>query len=249
MFSKAVLEFESEPEQRFKELSTSTEFEDITKGRKGAILVDYRDELVPIVRTTTKYSKPVQKFLPIHYDIIDRIKNSFSLDTNFNNAMIEIYDSRYHKMGFHTDQSLDLEEDSYICLYSCYKYHKPEDTRKLKIKNKLNGEFSEVMLDQDSAVLFSTSVNKVHQHKIVLEPYNDSTNEWLGITFRLSKTFIRFEDDLPYIFPTDRILKMANEEERINLYRSKKAENNGTDYKYPDIDYTISESDLMPISR
>lgn len=34
--------------------------------------------------------------------------------------MIEIYDSKYRKIKFHTDQAFDLVEDSHICIFSCY---------------------------------------------------------------------------------------------------------------------------------
>ena len=50
--------------------------------------------------------------------------------------MIEIYDSKYCKMGFHTDQSLDLQENSYIGIFSCYNDPTTKDLRKLKVKNK-----------------------------------------------------------------------------------------------------------------
>ena len=115
----------------FNSLIECVNFEDICKGRKAAILVDPLNETIPIIRTTTCYKNPAQKFTETQYKLITIIKNAIQtlLDENknehthtidFNNAMIEIYDNTYHKMGFHTDQSLDLKENSYICLFSCY---------------------------------------------------------------------------------------------------------------------------------
>jgi hypothetical protein len=116
----------------FSSLTDSIKFEDICKGRKGAILIDCKDDEIPIIRTTTNYSEPAQHFTDPQYILIKIIKNVIKASLNdnefydneftidFNNAMIEVYDNVYHKMGFHTDQSLDLQEDSYICLFSCY---------------------------------------------------------------------------------------------------------------------------------
>ena len=78
MFTKINLDNKT---NLFPELLSITEFEDITKGRKGAILVDNRKDLIPLVRTTTKYIKPVQKFKQIHYNIMEKIRKK----TNLNN--------------------------------------------------------------------------------------------------------------------------------------------------------------------
>jgi hypothetical protein len=116
MFNKKVLNFDI---NLFNQLSESVIFEEIIDGRKGAILVDKKDELIPLVRSTTVYNRPAQIFSKIHYDILEKIKNETNLD--FNNALIELYDSRYCTMGYHSDQALDLADDSYICLFSCLK--------------------------------------------------------------------------------------------------------------------------------
>ena len=121
MFKKIKLDISS---NIFEEFSKSIDFENIINGRKGTILVNNINNLIPIVRTTTMYNKPVQTFLPIHYDIINKIKNKigdindkikkenidkselFNIeikDIEFNNALLEIYDSKYRKMTFHTD--------------------------------------------------------------------------------------------------------------------------------------------------
>ncbi len=73
MFSKYTLDF---PTNLFDQLSSSTKFEDITKGRVGANLVDYKNNLIPLVRPTSVYHVPAQKFLPIHHHIIDNIRKT-----------------------------------------------------------------------------------------------------------------------------------------------------------------------------
>ena len=148
----------------FKKLSQNIEFEEIVLGRTGAILVN--DKLnIPLIRTTTQYKMPAQKFLPIHQDIISEINKQFSYKITFNNALTEIYDSRYIKMGYHSDQSLDLDDNSYIGLFSCY--DDPTYIRKLLIKEKSTGICSEILLEHNSVVLFSTTTNRNFLHKII----------------------------------------------------------------------------------
>ena len=88
MFIKHMLDYKT---NLYDELSKTTEFEDICKGRVGAVLVGPVDGLIPIVRTTTLYKKPAQQFLPIHYDIIQKIKSTLDYPVEFNNALIEFF--------------------------------------------------------------------------------------------------------------------------------------------------------------
>lgn len=231
----------------FNELSESIEFENITKGREGAILVDCLNDLVPIIRTTTKYEKPAQNFLPIHRKIIEEIKKESNCEfLEFNNAMIEIYDSRYRKMGYHTDQSLDLAEDSWIAIFSCYSDPDTKNLRTLKIKQKNSEkEFSEI-LENNSVLLFSTSTNNKHLHKIVLDDFTEKDTKWLGLTLRLSKTYVKFIDNIPSI--NSEILTIANETEKKEFYKHKNLENAYIGYDYPEVNYTISISDTLPIN-
>jgi len=105
----------------FESLKKSALFEDIALGRKGGVLVSSENNIIPIVRTTTKYIKPAKKFSKIHHELIANIKTAACIPKmEFNNALIEIYDHQYRKMGYHSDQNTDLEKDSYICLFSCY---------------------------------------------------------------------------------------------------------------------------------
>lgn len=251
MFTKLIL---NKNTRIFNELIDPIKFENIGKGRKGTVLVSVNCEnnTVPIIRTTTKYNEAAQRFSSVHYDIIDEIKNEFKNmkgieNIEFNNALTEIYDPSYRKMGFHTDQSLDLAKDSYICLFSCYK-NTPvsKDLRKLIIKNKTTNNISEILLENNSAVLFSTSSNHKHLHKIVLDT-NGSNNIWMGMTFRMSNTFIKFIDEIPYFNSSNKALQMATPQEKNAFYKHKGNENSNDNYIYPEINYTISISDMLVV--
>lgn len=260
MFAKYFLDLHS---NIFDELSTSVEFENITNGRDGAILIDSNNiggtNLIPLARSTTIYKKPAQHFLPIHHNIIKKINETVGENNNFNNAMIEIYDNNYRSMKFHSDQSLDLAEDSYICLYSCYSQDilqsENNNARKLKVKSKDSDEQFEFTLDNNSIILFSLSTNSKYLHKIVLDAMNTGTmsnNKWLGITFRLSKTFIHFVNELPYFYSKNSMddlqqLTLVTDIEKKEFYKCRSLENLHNDYTYPNITYTISISDTLSI--
>ena len=254
MFTKYILKL---PETIiFENITETINFENITNGRDGAILIDYNytDNIVtaiPLVRSTTKYKNPAQKFLPIHYNIIDNIKKTTQIENlEFNNALIEIYDNNYRSMGFHSDQAQDLADNSYICLYSCYDYSNSDsDTntnlRKLKINNKLDSTSTDIILENNSIVIFSLDANQKNLHKIILDSITDN-NKWCGITFRMSKTFIKFQNNSqPYFVSNNKSLHMANDIEKKEFYKHRNKENNTINYVYPELDYTISESDLL----
>lgn len=245
----------------FPEISKSVDFEDVTKGRKGNHLVDMGEKGVPIVRTTTKYNKPAPLFSAIHHTIIESIKQEVgnhneiqSTSLYFNNALIEIYDRDYTKMKYHSDQCLDLGDNSYIALFSCYE--QPHDVseevlRKLKVKSKTTEEEFEFTLENNSVILFSLSTNAKFQHKIVLEAVKgakpkQSDNRWLGITFRQSKTFIHFKDNVPY-FSNGTLLVLADEAQSKEFYHLRTQENKSINFIYPNIAYTLSVGDtIMP---
>lgn len=243
MFLQSTLTFD---QNIFDNLAKSANFEHISKGRYGAVLVDSIDNQIPIVRTTTLYQNRATNFLPIHYQIMDQIKSKFhDLHLQFNNALIEIYDDNYRTMGSHSDQALDLADDSYICLFSCY--DQPTTLRTLNVNNKLSKTTTNVSLGNYSVVVFSTLANREHLHKIILES-ETSNNRWLGITFRLSKTYIKFINETPYFTATNTRLELANESQRKEFYRHRRFENENIGYNYPEIPYTLSISDTLPLA-
>lgn len=243
----------------FHELSSSIDFEEVGKGRKGNHLVKIVEKGIPLVRTTSKYDKPSHRFSNLHdlisNSIVNLAKNEEELEKasiSFNNALIEIYDKSYFKMKYHSDQALDLDVDSYVALFSCYE--RPEEIsnvflRKLKIKNKMTNEEHEFLLENNSVILFSLATNSKYQHKIVLDASSNKKdllrdNKWLGITFRKSKTFIQIKDNLPY-FLNGKELKLADENQQQEFYKLRGQENKSMDFKYPRIDYTLSKSDTL----
>jgi len=228
----------------FSQLTKDLQFEQLCKGRQGCNLYNPIMGFISIVRTTTEYQNPSQKFRLIHYQLMESIKQFKNVD--FNNALTEIYTSQSRKMKFHTDQTLDLLENSWICLYSCYEQIPENQTdlgnlRSLIIQEKGTDVLTKIPLYHNSIVMFSVATNKRYLHKIISEmPIN---NKWLGITFRMSKTLIEIIDEIPYFAPTFPHLvrlRLATEEERKEFMKYKGAENLMTDFSYPTIDYTLN---------
>ncbi|MYS85354.1 alpha-ketoglutarate-dependent dioxygenase AlkB [Embleya scabrispora] len=239
----------STEENLFAELSASARLEDIGKGRRGATLTKI-DEAggVPLVRTTTRYSRPTQHFRAVHERLAQQIQERAALPVGFNNALIESYTNAYTTMGSHSDQALDLAHESFIAVFSCYQHPEASPPRKLIFESKgSGGEKFEIPLAHNSIVVFSVDSNRRLRHKIVLETPAVRTvdNQWLGVTFRTSKTFVRFRDGYVYL-PQGARLMSADDEQRHEFYQLRRRENNETDFIYPLLTYTISESDLMP---
>ncbi|UQW99350.1 alpha-ketoglutarate-dependent dioxygenase AlkB [Streptomyces sp. RerS4] len=235
-------------ENLFAELSASTRFEDVGKGRRGATIarVDEKDG-VPLVRTTTRYGSPTQRFRAVHERLAQQIQERTALSVGFNNALIEIYTNAYRTMGSHSDQALDLAPDSYIAVFSCYRSPEASPQRRLIFESKESGgEKFEIPLAHNSIVAFSVDSNRRLRHKIVADAsVRLADNEWLGVTFRTSKTFVRFRDGHAYL-PQGARLTPADDEQKREFYRLRRRENDETDFAYPLLSYTISESDLIP---
>jgi hypothetical protein len=211
MFTKIVLDL---PHNVHHELAASAPFEDITKGRKGAILISDGDH-IPLIRSTTNYINPPQPFLPIHRAIIGQIQKHVCCE--FNNAMIEIYTPEYRKMGYHSDLALDLAPHSHIAIFSCYAIFWCTP-RKLFVVDKKEGAAGAapavIIMEHNSVIVFSTETNCATRHKIVLDSMRHPA-DWLGITFRLSKTFIRFVNEIPYFAgedPAKQLILVAGED-------------------------------------
>lgn len=225
----------------FDALLASVRFDDVTKGRRGTVLVKVDDTgAVPIVRTTTPYSSPAQRFGVLHDQLAEEIQRVTSHELN--NALIEHYTNAYSTMKRHSDQALDLADDSSIAVYSCYR-DPSKPSRRLVVKPKDDGPAFDIPLLHGSVVAFSVETNRRFTHTIALTA-NAPDNDWLGITFRTSKTFVRFVDGSPRV--TDVPLALATEEQRRELFQLRRRENDETDFRYPPIAYTISESDLRP---
>jgi hypothetical protein len=234
----------SVPENLFAELMSSVKFESVGKGRLGTVLVRVDEARgVPIVRTTAKYTTPARRFQPLHSQLAAQIKRLTSLQFDFNNALIESYSNAYTTMGFHSDLALDLQGGSSIAVFSCYKYpEKPAATasRKLVIESKEpNGGVFEVPLVHNSVVVFSVDTNKRFKHKIVLEPsaHPDRDQQWLGITFRQSKTFVQYRgdgdsDDGAACFEDETPMTLASDEQQQAFFKLRRRENEEAEFIY-----------------
>ncbi|WP_331772361.1 hypothetical protein OG948_53545 (plasmid) [Embleya sp. NBC_00888] len=232
----------------FAELSASARLEDVGKGRRGAALTRIDETRgVPLVRTTTRYSSPAQRFRAVHERLAQRVQEGAALSVGFNNALIESYTNAYTTMGSHSDQALDLADESFIAVFSCYEHPEASPPRKLIFESKRSGdERFEIPLAHNSIVAFSVDSNRRLRHKIVLDTpaVRTADNQWLGVTFRTSKTFVRFRDGHAYL-PQGARLTSADDEQRREFYRLRRRENDETDFIYPPLTYTVSESDLM----
>lgn len=202
---------------------------------------------VPLVRTTTRYSSPAQRFRTVHERLAQQIQERAEIPVGFNNALTESYTNAYTTMGSHSDQALDLADESFIAVFSCYQHPEAGPPRKLIFESKGSGaEKFEIPLAHNSVVAFSVDSNRRLKHKIVLDaPDRAAENQWLGVTFRTSKTFVRFRGGHAHL-PQGVRLVSADDEQRREFYQLRRRENNETDFVYPLLTYTISESDLMP---
>ena len=105
----------------------------------------------------------------------------------------------------------------------------------------------ELPLCQGSVVAFTLDTNRQFTHAIALSA-GARENDWLGITFRTSQTFVRFVEGHARLANGAR-LTIADEEQRRELFHLRRRENAETSFTYPPITYTISESDLIAPSE
>lgn len=240
----------------FGDAAACVAFESVGKGRLGAVATRIEHGVVPLVRTTTRYTQPAQDFGPLLARLAREIQECAGLKCGFNNALIERYSSAYTRMGMHSDQATDLADGSDIAIVSLYRY--PESTqgvRTLLVESKQSADRFELVLAHASVVVFSLETNARFRHSIVLrrsgaarskgQGPRDDGNDWLGITFRTSKTFVRFSSNGP-CFVDGSPLTLANEEQRREFLELRRRENLEGEFRYSPIPYTISESDLLP---
>ncbi|GAB2504634.1 2OG-Fe(II) oxygenase family protein [Nocardiopsis aegyptia] len=234
-------------EDLFAELSASVRWEDVGKGRRGAVLtrIDAAGG-VPLVRTTARYLNPAQPFRTVHERLARQVQERAAIPVGFNNALVESYTNAYRTMGSHSDQALDLADESFIAVFSCYR-HPEAIPRKLIFESKdPDAEGFEIPLAHNSIVAFSVASNRRLKHRIVLDsPARASDNMWLGVTFRTSKTLLRFRDGHAYL-PQGVRLTSADDDQKREFYQLRRRENNESDFAHPPLTYTVSESDLMP---
>ena len=226
---------------------------------RGASQVLVRNEVtgdVPIVTTTNTAPRVLLPTLTLHWPITSETfsKNGLLVVNQFNNAIIECYDKHYTTMGFHSDQALDLDENTCIALYSCYQHPNQRNSlRKLVVESKTDPEETfDIPMLHNSVILFTAATNRHYRHKIVLDSrtVGKGENEWLGLTLRTSKTFVSYKDDVAMLANGGKPLVLGSTEQCLDFYKIRKQENEQIDFQYPggedEITFTISPSDLMP---
>jgi hypothetical protein len=228
----------------YTELHDAVRFEELGKGRRGAVIVA-TDTIrgTPIVRTTTTYACPAQVFRPVHTSLVAEVRACASLAGAFNNALVEVYTNAYSRMGAHSDQAQDLDDAGEIALFSCYE-HPDGPRRRLLVEPKSGGPAFAIPLTHHSVVVFSADTNRRFRHRIVLDVANGPDNRWLGVTFRTSKTFVHVRDGVPW-FTDGTQLTLATEEERGELLRLRRRENDEDAFVWPLLTYTLSGSDRV----
>ncbi len=230
-------------DRAFEQLAAAVPLEDVAKGRRGAVLVGDDARGVPIVRTTTPYRSPARPFRDAHAQLARELRARGALPHDFNNALVEHYTSACATMKGHSDQALDLAEGSSIAV--CSFYREPQrPSRRLLVKPKGPGDAFEVPLEHGSAVVFSLDTNRAFTHAIALRR-GAPDNDWLGFTFRTSKTFVRFVDGHPTL-PTGERLTLADEAQRRAFFQLRRRENDEAEFTWPPLAYTLSESDRVP---
>ncbi|MET9351010.1 hypothetical protein [Streptomyces termitum] len=232
----------------YAELAAAVRWEDVGRGRRGAVLTrPDATGAVPLVRTTTRYGTPAQRFRPVHERLARRVRAAAHLPADFDNALAERYTDAYATMGAHSDQAQDLAEGSYIAVFSCYENPDAPAGRKLLFEPKdTAGEPFELPLPHHGVVAFPLTANRLLRHRIVLDKRaGTEDNPWLGITFRTSRTRLRYVPGGP-LLPDGTRLVLADEDQRQELYALRRRENRETSFTYPPLPHTLSESDLLP---
>lgn len=244
------------PTNLFPHLLPTVAFEEISPGRRAAVLVHASEYGTPIVRSTTKMKAPAQIFQPFHHGLAGDIVKAASLNMPLNNTRVELFNNQYAEMVFHSEQCQDLAKGSHIVLFSCYE-NPNVISRKLVVESKIPGEGGfEIPLAQNSVVVWSLETNSRFRHKIVLDKSQGDPQEnvWMGFTFRTSGTIIQYQqeegDSSPrgYFIDSGMPLVLLDGDLAVSpIYKLRKMENAATEFKYPDcLNSTISPSDLKP---
>ena len=238
----------------------------IAESSDAASTVSAASVAIPLVRSTTAYATAAQHFPEAHKYLLQNIRdcigdaegiNGFDARLDFNNALQEQYTARYRTMGMHTDQALDLRDDSFICLFSTYS--NPEvaacDLRQLVVKNKTTGTEQRIVLVHGSLVWFSVRTNAQYWHQIVpiaaTAKGTEADTVWLGITFRCSKRALTLDNKGAALLEDGQQLVLLTDKERKSEYfKERRAENTAVgafEYSAFAMHSTISPSDLLPV--
>jgi len=248
-FTTITVDLGAPPAAAFQQLLAAVRFEAVAPGRHGLHLTRPGPRGVPIVRTTTRYRHSSQPFAPVHEALIQRIHAAApTCRSPFNHALTELYEPQYRKMGYHSDQALDLDPESWIAVVSCYERDIASGApglRQLMVKSKNTADRFTLPMAHGSVVLFSVATNARFSHKIVLPSPSPNAPRWIGLTLRCSKTFLNWRDGVAQ-FADGTPLTLADETQRRTFFQMRGAENRDSNFVYPPVPFTLSEGDLLP---
>jgi hypothetical protein len=242
----------------YSDLLQDLDLETIRDGRQQTTLVCLTPTgLVPLVRSTTSCKYPAQPIKPVHAQLMAEILSQLELagvSTSFNHIMLERYSSDYRKMRYHSDQALDLAEDSYIAIFSRYPVPPfPGRELQLVIRTKANPQYEQIIpLTDRSLIYFSVADNRLYQHKLVLKSDQQLAvpdQPWLGLTMRCARTLLRFINEIPYFTDQQAMLVLATPTQAKECLSYRHAENTKTDFRYPILTYTLSVGDTLDPSQ
>ena len=245
------IQFDLETDVTFDQINNSQKFPTLGKGRKGFIVYFPNSGKIPLIRSSTEYSSYESN--SVIETLLDNInKQTFfqnsrdgNIDSIFNNLMIEKYDRRYKTMGWHSDCYVDLEKGSNIGILSFYS-NPGRPNRILEFYNKTTGEPGpKILLKDKSMFLLTYQINLLYNHRIVAS--SDEDNEWIGVTLRKSKTYIKLEESIPKILiPNDewKNLRLATFEDTKEFIKHKGRENINIEEQTANFDFVLFQSDL-----
>lgn len=163
---KYIGRFINSPEELFRLLKEKVEWDNRMTSRKTASF--------GVAYNYSQISYPQTAFIPELINIINRIDEE--LDFEPNNCLINYYLDGSAKMGFHSDQTDILEDDTGIAIVSV------GETRTLRFRNiKAKAEVMDFELPSGSLIYMTQEVQNVWQHAI---PASSSSAGRMSLTFR-----------------------------------------------------------------
>jgi alkylated DNA repair dioxygenase AlkB len=167
-----IEEFISAPEELFKLLKDNVEWDENMSNRKTASFG------VPYNYSQITY--PYTKFIPELTNIVNRIEHEFDFEPN--NCLINYYLDGNSKMGFHSDQTDMLDDNTGIAIISI------GETRTLRFRNiSEKKEKVDFELPSGSLLYMTQMIQKVWQHSI---PVSGVMGGRMSLTFRRIKHLI-----------------------------------------------------------
>lgn len=161
--------FVSNPEKLFRYLEETVVWDERMSARKTASFGE--------AYNYSQMSYPYQEFLPELNVLISEIEKNIGFEPN--NCLINYYLNGRSKMGFHSDQTDILVEETGVVIVSI------GETRTLRFRNIENPEvIKDFELPSGSLIYMTDEVQKVWQHAI---PKSNTENGRMSLTFRRLK--------------------------------------------------------------